>query len=168
MTDKHLDTDLMPDVIRDRADIEQPIRDALADAPDHASVDLPGMRLDLDYCCYPDGTPIWDKPLNGKAGGVRATRADGEVIELTIDGQSWDTLTTDLLTFMDGWSAEVGSLLTELRITASRRKRIEEELQRVKAEERRQVVAAVHAGATRYRAAKVSGLSKMTVGRWMA
>lgn len=167
MTDLPLDLDLMPGTICDRDDIEPKIREALTDTPAHTTVELPGVTLTLDFCSYPDGTPIWDAPLNGKIGGVRATRADGEVLDLTIDGQTWDTLTDDLLSFMEGWPAMVGSRLTVARDAAKRRNRLEDELNLARAAEREAVIAAHRAGATGYRLAKITGVSQQTIGRWV-
>lgn len=167
MTDQPLDLDLMPDTICDRTDVEPKIREALADAPAHTTVDLPGLTLTMDYCSYPDGTPIWDRPLAGKIGGVRATRADGEVLDLPIDGQTWDQLTTGLVDFMDEWPAMVGSRLTVARDAAKRRKQIEGELNLARADEREAVIAAHRAGATGYRLAKITGVSQPTIGRWV-
>ncbi len=167
MTDMPLDLDLMPDTITDLDDVEPKIREALQDAPAHTSVELPGVRLDLDYCSYPDGTPIWDSPLAGKIGGVRATRADGEVLDLTIDGQTWDTLTADLLSFMEEWPAILGSALTVARDAANRRKRLADELNLARAAEREAVIAAHRAGATGYRLAKLTGMSQQTIGTWV-
>lgn len=166
MTDMPLDLDLMPDTIADRDDIESKIREALADAPAHTTVDLPGLTLTLDFCAYPDGTPIWDAPLNGKTGGVRATRADGEVLDLTIDGQTWDELADALVTFMEDWPATLGSRLTIVRDAARRRKRLANELNLAKAAEREAVVAARAAGATGYKLSKITGLGQTTISRW--
>ena len=165
MTDLPLDLDLIPATICDRDDIEPKICEALADAPAHTTVDLPGVTLTLDYCSYPDGTPIWDAPLNGKLGSVRATRADGEVLDLPIDGQTWDELADALATFMEGWPAMVGSRLTIARDAAKRRKRLEDELALAKQSEREAVIAAHQAGATGYRLAKITGVSQPTIGR---
>lgn len=167
MTDLPLDLDLMPNTICDRDDIEPKIREALTSAPAHTTVELPGVTLTLDYCSYPDGTPIWDAPLNGKLGKVRATRADGEVLDLPIDGQTWDELTDALAAFMEGWPAMVGSRLTVARDAAKRRKRLEDELNLAKAAERDAVIAARRAGATGYRLAKITGVSQQTIGRWV-
>ncbi|WP_130841714.1 hypothetical protein [Corynebacterium neomassiliense] len=166
MTDLPLDLDLMPDTISDRDDIVPKIRSALADAPAHTTVDLPGVRLDLDFCAYPDGTPIWDKPLNGKLGGVRATRADGEVLDLTIDGQTWDELADALVDFMEDWPAILGSRLTVARDAARRRKRLADELNLARHAEREAVIAAHKAGATAYRLSKITGMSQVTIGTW--
>lgn len=167
MTDLPLDLDLMPDTICDRDDIEPKIREALTDAPAHTTVGLPGVTLTLNYCSYPDGTPIWDAPLNGKLGKVRATRADGEVLDLPIDGQAWDELTDDLVAYMEGWPAMVGSRLTAARDAARRRKHLEDELNLARAAEREAVIAAHQAGATGYRLAKITGVSQQTIGRWV-
>lgn len=167
MTDLPLDLDLMPDTICDREDIEPKIRKSLADAPAHTTVDLPGVTLTLDYCSYPDGTPIWDAPLNGKLGSVRATRADGEVLDLPIDGQTWDELTDALTTFVEGWPAMVGSRLTVARDAAKRRKRLEDELALAQQAAREAVITAHQAGATGYRLAKITGVSQPTIGRWV-
>ncbi|WP_147592774.1 hypothetical protein [Corynebacterium provencense] len=166
MTDLPLDLDLMPDTIADRSDVEPKIRSALADAPAHTTVDLPGVTLTLDFCAYPDGTPIWDAPLNGKTGGVRATRADGEVLDLTIDGQTWDELADALVTFMEEWPAILGSRLTVARDAARRRKRLANELKQAKHAERDAVIAAHKAGSTAYRLAKITGMSQATIGTW--
>lgn len=167
MTDLPLDLDLMPNTICDRDDIEPKIREALADAPAHTTVDLPGVTLTLDYCSYPDGTPIWDAPLRGKLGSVRATRADGEVLDLPIDGRTWDDLTDTLVIFMEKWPAMVGSCLTVARDAAKRRKRLEDELNLARTSEREAVIAAHRAGATGYRLAKLTGVSQPTIGRWV-
>lgn len=167
MTGLPLDLDLMPDTIADREDVEPKIREALADAPAHTTVDLPGMTLTLDYCAYPDGTPIWDRPLAGKIGGVRATRADGEVLDLSIDGQTWDELTTSLVDFMEDWPGILGSRLTVARDAARRRKHLADELAQAKHAEREAVIAAHRAGATGYRLAKITGLSQQTISTWV-
>lgn len=165
MTDMPIDLDLMPETIADRDDIEPKIREALHDSPAHTTIGLPGLTLTLDWCAYPDGTPIWDAPLNGKIGGVRATRADGEVLDLDLDGRDWDDLTTRLVDFMEDWPAMVGARLTVARLASQRRKKLEDELNLAKHAERKAVVAAVRAGTTQYRTAQVTGVSKMTVGR---
>lgn len=98
--------------------------------------------------------------------GERGTRADGEVLDLTIDGQTWDELADALVTFMEDWPATLGSRLTIVRDAARCRKRLANELNLAKAAEREAVVAARAAGATGYKLSKITGLGQTTISRW--
>lgn len=167
MTDQAIDYALRPTAILDHEDIEQPIRNALAEDRMHATADLPGLTLRLDYCTYADGTPLWDAPLNGASGMVIARRADGHTIEISADGQDWDGLTAALLDLMGDWDEQVALALTEARAAARKVNRLKEELRAAQATERAASVRAVRLGETAYRVAKTTGRSQVAIGTWV-
>ena len=157
-----------PETISDQADIEQPIREALADAPAHVIVDVPGMRLQLDFCCYPDGTPLWDKPLNGSLATVTAHRPDGETLTIPLsDAHGWKHLTSELMEFQEPWEEDVTLAMGRLAHTGSRYKQLEAELKELGHERRAMVLECAKLGVIPARLAEAARTSQTAIGKML-
>lgn len=171
--------DLTPETITTRAQIEAPIRAAIAATGGHLHTRVilpettavapqnPPLILQLDFCGYPDGTPIWDRPLAGHTGKVTATRADGLTGQWDTDGRDWDDLTSAITDFMDGWAEAVAEELGQAHQAALAVDRIQRQLDRARIVQRKAARAAHQAGATKYRIAQVMGRTQSAVGKWV-
>lgn len=164
MTDRiTLDQDFLPRYSTEREDVEPAIRHALSEDWLHAIVEMDGYTLYLDHCAFDDGTPRWDYP--DKPGSeIRAVRADGEKTTIHLDkGEGWGNLSERLADFMDGWDTLIMETLSEARYYARQVDKAQKALDEARDRQRWAIRAAVQAGSTKYKVAKVTGRSRPAI-----
>lgn len=164
-----LRTDLIP-AEPDTADWQPMIREALAGNGGHlrALATHDAITLDLRYCAYPDGTPIWDKPIHGHGGMIIATRADGHTIEIpTDDAHDWDTLASRLDGVMAGWGQEVMVTLSELVDTDRKIRDMETRLRDLKVARKSRAMDAHRLGVKPWTMHKATGRALTSVLVWL-
>ena len=157
-----LRTEYLPRTIDSQADVEVPIREALAAAQDRGTVtvDLPGATLTLTWCDFPDRTPIWDHPLPESLGKVAARRPDGvEAVWSMWQVPTWKALTQELIDFQADWAREVMEALSEARAWVLREKLLKAELQKARSRRTQAMIRAEKAGVTRHRIGQVTEIT---------
>lgn len=115
-----------------------------------------------------DGTPLWDKPLNGSLATVTAHRPDGETLTVPLsDAHGWKHLTSALMEFQEPWETEVTLAMGRLAHAGSRYKRLEAELKELGHERRAMVVECAKLGVIPARLAEAARTSQTAIGKML-
>lgn len=155
----------LPDTA-DRDEIEPAVRAALKADHKHATAQLNGISITLDYCAYLDGTPLLDKPLAGSLGAVILTRADGETIELPVDGMTWEALADEVEGLLDGWDGAVMEALSDAYAAMRKIEKLQGEIMLLERDRNRSIKRARELGISQYSVAKQLGKPQPTIARW--